>query len=152
MIVAKSMVDAWLRTAKAGETIVYARATYLIPNVVTRRMFDLAQSGQVLLFRERRMHGQGEENFRYIARRTAKPMPNMDGARAVTVGRPLEAVKPQDRRFGSCTALSREIAPQLRSMIAEGVPMSAPAMARTLGVYSVEPVRRALREIGRMAA
>ncbi|MFZ2995931.1 hypothetical protein [Sphingobium sp.] len=141
MIIAESMLKRWLGEAKDGDSLVYARATYLIPNVVTRRLFDLSQSGHVSLTRTRRQHGPGEENFLYQARRTALPIGGF-----VT---PMRKSKPQDRRFSSHDAVVREIAPQVRAMLAEGAPRNACAIARALGIYSRNPVQAVLE---RMAA
>lgn len=150
MIIAESMLDNWLREAKAGETIVYARATFLTPNKVTRRLYELAQNGHVELKRSRRQHGPGDENLHYIAKRLAKPLPGCsparDGARIVKGVRPLPA-KPQDRRFTSHASVVREIEPQVRELLAEGHARSAARLARTLGLYSHNPVTRVLERL-----
>ena len=148
MIVAPPVLDRWLRDAKAGETIVYARATYLIPNAVTRRLFALHQSGHVGLRRQRREHGNGDENFHYIAWRTAKQLPGPDGSLKVLGVRQMPPRKPQDCRKNARSHLQAEIAPMVRSLQAEGC-RSGVAIARELGLYSPEPVYNLLR---RMAA
>ena len=150
MIIAESVLDRWLREAKAGETIVYARATFLTPNKVTRRLYELAQNGHVELKRSRRQHGPGDENLHYIAKRLAKPLPGSSaakgGTRIVKGVRPLPA-KPQDRRFTSHASVVREIEPQVRELLAEGHARSAARLARTLGLYSHNPVVRVLERL-----
>lgn len=150
MIIAESMLTSWLREAKAEETIVYARATFLTPNVVTRRLYELAQTGHVELKRSRRADGNGEENFHYIAKRLGKPLPGSspakDGTRIVKGVRPLPA-KPQDRRYTSHASVVREIEPQVRELLAEGHARSAARIARTLGLYSHNPVVRVLERL-----
>ena len=150
MIIAESMLDKWLREAKAGETIVYARATFLTPNKVTRRLYELAQNGHVELKRSRRQHGPGDENLHYIAKRLAKPLPGSSatkgGTRTVKSVQPLPA-KPQDRRFTSHASVVREIEPQVRELLAEGHDRSAARIARTLGLYSHNPVVRVLERL-----
>ena len=149
MIIAESMLDKWLREAKAGETIVYARATFLTPNKVTRRLYELAQNGHVELKRSRRQHGPGDENLHYIAKRLGKPLPGSSatkgGARIVKSVHP--PAKPQDRRFTSHAAVVREIEPQVRELLAEGHARSAAGIARTLGLYSHNPVVRVLERL-----
>ena len=148
MIVAESVLIQWLKEAKAKEELVYARATFLSPNSVTRRLYELSQSGHVQLIRKRRTHGNGDENFHYCARRTAKPLPGLkNGYRAVKGVRPIEAVKPQDRRFSSHAQLVREIEPQVRAMLAEGHERSPTRIARALGLYSHNPVAKVLERL-----
>eukprot|EP01136_Pigoraptor_vietnamica_P018420 Opistho-1_new@64817 len=85
MIVQDKVVTAWLATAKQGETMVYARATFLpVGSLVAKRARALAETGHVVLCQERRQHGAGDENFRFIMRRTGKPLPVSDGS--LTVG------------------------------------------------------------------
>lgn len=150
MIIAASMLDKWLREAKAEETLVYARATFLIPNVVTRRLYDLAQSGHVELKRSRRAEGAGEENFHYIAKRLGKALPGSKPSKGGTLivkgVRPLPA-KPQDRRYTSHASVVREIEPQVRELLAEGHARNAARIARTLGLYSHNPVVRVLERL-----
>ncbi|KFG90751.1 hypothetical protein BV98_001463 [Sphingobium herbicidovorans NBRC 16415] len=150
MIIAESMLDKWLREAKAGETIVYARATFLTPNKVTRRLYELAQTGHVELKRSRRQHGPGDENLHYIAKRLGKPLPGSSpakgGTRIVKGILPLPA-KPQDRRYTSHASVVREIEPQVRELLAEGHARSAARLARTLGLYSHNPVVRVLERL-----
>ena len=150
MIIAESMLDKWLREAKAGETIVYARATFLTPNKVTRRLYELAQNGHVELKRSRRQHGPGDENLHYIAKRLGKPLPGSSttkgGTRIAKSVQPLPA-KPQDRRFTSHASVVREIEPQVRELLAEGHARSAAVIARTLGLYSHNPVVRVLERL-----
>jgi hypothetical protein len=152
MMVRKTMVAAWLKTAKAGETIVYARATFLpVRSEVAAMLREAAEHGHVVLYRERRMHGPGEENFRYVAKRTAKPLPGQ--VYMVREVPPLPAAKPQDKRFNGTAALQRDIAPQVRGLMAEGV-RSGSAIARALGLYSAQPVYSLMRRLDaeRMAA
>lgn len=152
MIVQDSVLTNWLATAKHGETMVYARATFLpVGSKVAARLRLLAASGHVLLYRERRQSGHGDENFRYIVRRTAKQLPGTDGSLKVVGIRPL-GHKPQDKRAGSCAAIAREIMPALQSMIAEEGVASRAVMAQRLGLYSETPVRVAMRALERIAA
>lgn len=160
MIVEESMVTRWLRSAKAGETIVYARSTFLNPkSKVAAMLRQAAADGHVVLYRERRTHGPGDENFRYIARRTARPLPGQVlevrgvrplGAAKAMAGGAAAAAKVQDRRYGACASLQREIAQPVREMIAEGERDCA-AIARALGLYSSWPVYSLMRR-ERMAA
>lgn len=150
MIVQDSVLTAWLATAKHREMMVYARATSLpVGSAVAKRLRLLAASGHVVLSQERRQHGGGDENFRFIVRRTAKQMPAPNGALAVKGVKPLATHKPQDKRTGSCAMLARDIAPHVRSILAEGGRRSAETIARELGLYSAQPVRVAMQ---RMAA
>lgn len=143
MIVQRGVAVHWLRTASAGQTLVYARATFLpVKSEVARMLRDAAEDGHVILYRERRQHGQGEENFRYIAKRTAKALPSV-GESAARGG----AGKPIDRRSSPHRELAREIAPHVRSMLADGAPRSPTRIARSLGVYSHNVVVTALRMI-----
>ncbi|MEA3541962.1 MAG: hypothetical protein U9R77_07570 [Pseudomonadota bacterium] len=145
MIAQKSLVAGWLKTAKAGETIVYARATFLpVRSEVAAMLREAAEHGHVVLYRERRVHGPGEENFRYVAKRTAKPLPGQ--AFLVRGVKPLPAAKPQDKRFTGTAALQRDIAPQVRVLMAEGV-RSGSAIARELGLYSAQPVYSLMRRL-----
>jgi hypothetical protein len=146
MIVKDSVLTHWLATAVQGERLVYAKATWLTPNTVTRRLYDLAVSGHVVLVRERRADG-GTENFRYIAQRTALPMAG--GKRRLTGVRVLDAGrgKPQDKRIGARSSVVAEILPAVRGLLAEGEAANASRFARMLGVYSHEPVRRALERL-----
>lgn len=129
--------------------MVYARATFLpVGSAVAKRLRGLATSGHVLLYRERRTHGPGDENFRFIVRRTAKQMPGPGGALGVKGVKPPAAHKPQDKRTGSCALLARDIAPHVRSILAEGGRRSAETIARELGLYSAQPVRVAMQRMG----
>lgn len=150
MIVREDVLTRWLREAKTGEVLVYARTTFLIPTGVTRRLYDLAASGHVALYQERRKDGAGDENFHYCARRLARPIDGPAPRRPVRhVG---AARKPQDLRCSSHGALTREIEPQVRAMLAEGVGRNACAIARALGIYSSRPVQAVLVRMERMAA
>lgn len=153
MIVEMGVLRHWLRTAQKGETLTYARATCLpAGSAVAKLLRELAEAEQVVLVRKRREHGPGDENFAFLAKRTAKALPDalsgMRTVRAVRAPTPAPA-KPQDRRFGAASATARDIAPQVRALIAEGMRPSAGAIARTLGVYGEGPVRLVLE---RMAA
>lgn len=150
MIVREDVLTRWLREAKTGEVLVYARATFLIPTGVTRKLHELAARGHVELYRERRMHGPGDENFRYCARRLARPIDGPAPRRPVRHAG--AARKPQDLRCSSHDALTREIEPQVRAMLAEGIGRNASAIARALGIYSASPVRAVLGRMERMAA
>lgn len=142
MIVQDKVVTAWLATAKQGETMVYARATFLpVGSLVAKRARALAETGHVVLCQERRQHGAGDENFRFIMRRTGKPLPVSDGSLTVGGIRPARAHKPQDKRTGACASVARDIAPHVRSILAEGGRRSAERIARELGLYSAQPVR-----------
>jgi hypothetical protein len=135
MIVQDKVLTHWLATAKAGETMVYARATSLpVASLVAKRVRALAETGHVYLRQERRQHGNGDENFRFIVKRTSKPLPGTDSARKAMP-------KPQDKRTGSCASTARDIAPHVRSILAEGGRRSAETIARELGLYSAQPVR-----------
>lgn len=148
MIVSDIILTSWLRESRTGDTLVYARATYLVPNSVTRRLFDLAESGHVTLTRTRRMHGPGDENFLYGARRLAKPLAGFGGsAKSGAKGGPASRRKPQDARMSACAAMQREILPQVREMLAEGLPRNGNAIARDLGLYSAAPVYQLLRRL-----
>ncbi|WP_257554119.1 hypothetical protein [Sphingobium sp. CFD-2] len=150
MIIPESMLDKWLREAKTGETIVYARATFLTPNKVTRRLYELAQTGHVELKRSRRQHGAGDENLHYIAKRLGKPLPGSSSAKSgtrIVKSVQLLPAKPQDRRFTSHASVVREIEPQVRELLAEGHARSAAGIARTLGLYSHNPVARVLERL-----
>lgn len=141
MIVQRGVAVAWLQTASAGQTLVYARATFLpVKSEVARMLREAAEAGHVVLYRERREHGQGEENFRYIAKRTAKALP---GAGKADCG----AGKGPNRRVTPMRDLAREIAPHVRSMLADGASRSPSRIARSLGVYSHNVVVAALRMI-----
>ena len=48
--------------------------------------------------------------------------------------------------------VTREIEPQVRAMLAEGIGRNACAIARALGIYSTSPVRAVLGRMERMAA
>lgn len=140
MIVSEILVRNWLKTAVHGQTLVYARVTSLpVQCAVARRMRYLAQDGHVILYRTRREHGAGDENFHYVARRTGKPLPGADAASL--------PCKPQDGRTGERAPLMREIAGQVRGLIAEGASHNATAIARELGIYSSYPVRRVLERL-----
>jgi hypothetical protein len=142
MIVQDKVLTAWLATAKHGETMVYARATALpAGSSVAKRLRALAEGGHVVLSQERRAHGPGHENFRYIVKRTAVQLPAPDGSLKVIGLRPMSACKPQDKRTGACAAVARDIAPHVRSILAEGGRRSAEMIARELGLYSAQPVR-----------
>ena len=151
MIVKDSAITAWLKTAVQGETIVYARATALpFGSVIAKRMRDLCESGHVVLYRTRREHGPGDENFAYVARRTGRRLPDQGKPGVLIVKGVLPPQhKPQDQRVTSRAALLREIEPQVRSMLAEGAPRNASRLARALGLYSSNPVQVVLE---RMAA
>lgn len=142
MIVQDKVLTDWLATAKQGETLVYARVTALpAKSLVTARVRALAESGHVVPCQHRRARGEGDENFHYIIRRTGKPLPASDGSRKVIGVRPLPAHKPQDKRPGACASVARDIAPHVRSILAEGGRRSAETIARELGLYSAQPVR-----------
>ncbi|KMS54711.1 hypothetical protein [Sphingobium cupriresistens] len=142
MIVQDKVLTAWLAIAKQGETLVYARATALsVKSPVAARVRALAETGHVVLCQQRRAHGPGDENFRFIVRRTGKALPAADGSRKVVGVRPLPAHKPQDKRTGACASVARDIAPHVRSILAEGGRRSAETIARELGLYSAQPVR-----------
>lgn len=145
MIVKESVLALWLRTAKEGEQLHYARATALKPNAVTRRLWTLAESGHVELKRKRRAH-DGDENFLYIAQRLALPLPGQSEPGTLMV-KGVRPMKPQDKRAGRASAMAREIAPQVRSLIAEGVAPSPWKIARMLGVYHPEPVKLVLERL-----
>jgi len=145
MIIAERLLNSWLREAKAGDVLVYARATYLQPNVVTRRLYDLAISGHVCLTRTRTLHGAGMENFHYAAKRLAKPFSGRDPADTD----PASGTAKPGQRETARTGLIREIEPQVRSLIAEGMERNAHKIARTLGLYDRYPVAVVLE---RMAA
>ena len=150
MIVQEKVLTAWLATAKHGETMVYARVTSLpAASIVAKRLRELAESGHVVLSQKRRADGPGNENFQYIATRTAARMPAPDKSQKVTGIHLRRAPKPQDKRTGSCAMLARDIAPHVRSILAEGGRRSAETIARELGLYSAQPVRVAMQ---RMAA
>lgn len=150
MIVQDRVLTAWLSSAAHGETMVYARATFLpVGSAVAKRLRGLAETGHVLLYRARRAHGPGDENFRFIVRRTAKPLPGPGGVMIVKGVKPLPAHKPQDKRPGACASVARDIAPHVRSILAEGGRRSAETIARELGLYSAQPVRVVME---RMAA
>ncbi|BBD01858.1 hypothetical protein [Sphingobium sp. YG1] len=142
MIVQDKVLTAWLATAKHGETMVYARATALpAGSSVAKRLRALAEDGHVVLSQKRRADGPGDENFQYIVTRTAMRLPAPDGSRTVIAVRPLSTRKPQDKRTGACAAVARDIAPHVRSILAEGGRRSAETIARELGLYSARPVR-----------
>ncbi|WIW88984.1 hypothetical protein K3M67_03100 [Sphingobium sp. V4] len=145
MIVQKSVITNWLKTAVTGETLVYARATFLPHGSEVAKILRKAEEdGHVVLYRERRTHGPGDENFRYVAKRTAKPLP---GQTIIVKGvKPLPARKPQDKRIGASASLQSEIAPQVRALMAEGVRNGA-AIARELGIYSPHPVYDVMRRL-----
>ena len=148
MIVQDKVLTAWLATAKHHETMVYARATFLpVGSAVAKRLRGLEETGHVLLYRERRTHGPGDENFRFIVKRTAKQLPGAAGALIVKGVKPLPSHKPQDQRTGSCAALARDIAPHVRSILAEGGRRSAETIARELGLYSAQPVRLVMERL-----
>lgn len=150
MIVQRGVATQWLREAKEGETLVYARVTFLpVASEVARMMREAQAAGLVTLSQRRRDHGPGGENFHYIARRTGKAHVSLE---PVPSGPATLTHKPQDKRLSSCAAVAIDIAPQVRSMLAEGGRHNAMSIARALGVYSVDPVRVALRNIERMAA
>ncbi|ETI63004.1 hypothetical protein C100_14925 [Sphingobium sp. C100] len=148
MIAHKSLVISWLKSAKAGETIVYARATFLpVRSEVAALLRKAADDGHVVLYRQRRMAGPGEENFRYVAKRTARPLPGQTFLVKGVKPLPDRAErKPQDQRIEARAALQREIAPQVRAMLAEGMRNGA-AIARELGLYSAEPVHHLMRRL-----
>lgn len=147
MIIAERLLNSWLRDAKPGDVLVYARATYLLPNSVTRRLYDLAMSGHVCLTRTRRSHGMGMENFLYAAKRLAKPLEGSIGLAAGREARRGGGVRmPQDHRFPNA-ALVRELEPEVRSLLAEGVRPHATRIARMLGVYDAGPVRLVLERL-----
>jgi hypothetical protein len=146
MIVKESILALWLLTAKEGEQLHYARATALKPNAVTRRLMTLAESGHVELKRKRRAH-DGDENFLYIAQRLALPLPGQSEP-GILKAKGSRREKPQDKRFGAASAVAREIAPQVRALIAErGMVPSAGAIARSLGIYGEGPVRLVLERL-----
>ncbi len=145
MIVQKSVVANWMKTAATGETLVYARATFLpVKSEVAKLLRKAADDGHVVLYRERRSHGPGDENFRYVAKRTAKPLPGQ--SIPVKGVKPLPLHKPQDKRTDARAVLQREIVPQVRALMAEGVRNGA-AIARELGLYSAEPVHNLMRRL-----
>ena len=142
MIVQDKVLTDWLATAKQGETMVYARATALpAGSSVAKRLRALAEGGHVALSQRRRADGPGDENFQYIVTRTAAKLPAPDGSLTVIGIRPIGARKPQDKRTGACASVAREIAPHVRSILAEGGRRSAETIARELGLYSAQPVR-----------
>lgn len=146
MIVQRGVAAQWLREAQEGETLVYARVTFLpVVSAVALMMREAAATGYVTLYRQRREHGPGDENFFYIARRTCATKNDFTKLAAT----PLSA---QAVEAGGPAAIARDIAPQVRSMLAEGMRPSATAIARQLGIYSPYPVQRVLRQIERMAA
>lgn len=149
MIVTDRQVTSWLETAVQGDVLPYARATSLPHGSrVAERLRDLAASGMVVLYRQRRLHGGGDENFHYYARRTGKQFPRAGGSQAGgRAASPLPATKPQDKRNGACAELAREIAPQVRALLAEGGACSPAHIARQLGLYSAAPVRKVLERI-----
>lgn len=149
MIVQESVITAWLKTAVQGETLVYARATSLpFGSTIGKRMRELAESGHVVLFQTRRENGPGDENFHYTAKRTGRPLPGQSkpGYQKVTGIRTPER-KPQDMRVTSHASLIREIEPQVRSLLAEGAERNACKLARTLGIYSRNPVQKVLERL-----
>lgn len=154
MIVSGAQLRDWLREAKAGDVLAYARATFLIPNDVTRRLYDLAQSGHVALTRVRRDNGMGDENFLYMARRTALPMEQgkaAGGSRGQV--RHVGGRAPQDRRVGDAARAAMAVVAPIRAQLAEyraagrSLP-SAPALARAWGLPSAYAARIALRAAG----
>ncbi|SCW77425.1 hypothetical protein SAMN02927924_02796 [Sphingobium faniae] len=149
MIVRDSVVTNWLKTAAEGEELVYARATFLpVECAVAKRMRDLAAAGHVHLFRRRRQHGAGSENFSYVARRTGRPLPGQAAPGILAVKGVLPPQKkPQDLRCTARAALIRELTPQVRSLLAEGVAPNASRMARMLGVYDHNPVLKVLERL-----
>ena len=108
---------------------------------MAKRLRALAEGGHVALSQKRRDNGPGDENFQYIVTRTATRLPAPDGSLTVIDIRPLPNHKPQDTRTGACAAVAREIAPHVRSILAEGGHRSAETIARELGLYSAQPVR-----------
>jgi hypothetical protein len=153
MIVRDSVVTGWLASAKAGERLVYARATFLpAGSKLAERLRDLAAAGKVRLFVQRREQGMGQENFNYIVERTGAPIDATAGAFRQNARRAAGASMPQDRRTGAAAAMRGDVVPLVRGLLAEGAAANASALARTLGVYSARPVRLALREIERLAA
>lgn len=149
MIVDRGVAAQWLREAKAGETLVYARVTSLpVASVVAQMMRDAAAAGYVTLYQRRRETGGGNENFFYVARRNGVAKHDFSKL-AASAAPPLSA---QAVNVSSCAAIAQDIAPQVRSMLAEGERPNASAIARQLGIYSSYPVARVLRQIERMAA
>lgn len=154
MIVSGMQLRDWLRDARAGDVLAYARATFLISNDVTRRLYDLAQSGHVALTRVRRDEGAGDENFLYMARRTALPLEQGQPVRGV--GNKVLHVggrAPQDRRVSDAAraalAVAAPIRAQLHEYLAAGRSLpSAPALARAWGLPSAYAARIALRAAG----
>lgn len=149
MIVTDRQVTSWLETAVQGDVLPYARATSLPHGSrVAERLRDLAASGVVVLYRQRRLHGGGDENFHYYARRTGKQFPRAGGSQAGgRAASPLPATKPQDKRMGVRASVALEIVPQVRALLAEGEPRNAAAIARKLGIYSPTPVHKALQRL-----
>lgn len=154
MIVSGAQLRDWLRDAKAGDVLAYARATCLKPNDVTRRLYDLAQSGHVALTRVRRDKGAGDENFLYMARRTALPMEQgkVGGGRRGRVAQ-FGGRAPQDRRVGDAARAAMAVVAPIRAQLTEYLAAgrslpSAPALARAWGLPSAYAARVALRAAG----
>lgn len=70
--VSPESLSAWARTAQPKEVLVYARASFLPKGSQTgKTVRDLRAAGLVEIWQER----EGEDRFRYVARRTAKVWP-----------------------------------------------------------------------------